>query len=505
MYGRKMPVNVNQTRITSFCVPKNWVLPEGQVIGLLLLFSVGSLLILSTIKESTFNSVLLLGFVSLGGLMLCRNTQIRLNDPSLKILGYFWLIKIGLTLFLLYVGWMPQLDPSTSNGWGYDPQRFYIQSQELIDNDWSPNLLNLNYVGIIYYYGAIYYVIGHNPLIPALINAFVTLIASLYLVKVGYEIKIQRGPRDWTLAFVLLLPEMLWFDVMTSRETLVAALLIIVMLTAGRYLARTAPITLTKVLIIGGLSMFAIAAVRTSMLFPVIASIGLMVLLVKPQRGSRMIPRAILVVAIMVAAILGPVISGYLGGYSFDVGTVFQTKIAAQNNIATSADFASGWSENSIGMLLMPNSLLQSILFIPPRMVLYLVAPLPNIYFSLTELFAGSWVVWQSLFITLSSVINIIAIPYALASFIQSIKTRKNNAAPLVLHISYWVTFMAVAGGNLIIHERYRVMASLLLWGCVWLGARTCSKNLIFATSLFWYSALTLSAWFYLGYKIILA
>ncbi|MBA3005552.1 MAG: hypothetical protein KJ900_01015 [Proteobacteria bacterium] len=475
-------------------------IPKGQVALLILLLGVGSALILATIQQASFNSVFLLGFVAIGGLVLCQNTQIRLNDQSLKILGYFWLIKLGLSLLLLYAGWMPQLDESSS-AWGYDPQRYYFQAQELIDYGWSTDFISLNYVGILYYYGAIFYVLGHNPVIPALINAFVTLVASLYLVKVGYEIKRQKGPRDWTLAFALLLPELLWFDVMTSRETLVAALLLFAMLTTGRYLARTAPLSFFKVLAIVGLSVLAIAAVRTSMVFPVFISVVLMILLVKPQRGSRVVQRAILVVAAAVILIVLPGISGYLGGYDFDMGKALQQASSATGNIALSADME--WSENSIGMLLMPEGVLQSILFLPPRMVLYLVAPLPNIWLSVSDLLAGSWGSWQKLFTLLSSVINVLAIPYALASFAQSIKRRKENVATLVFHVSYLVTFVAIAGGNLIIHERYRVMATLLLWGCAWLGATTCSKRLIVSASLLWYGLLTFGALFYLGYKLL--
>ncbi|MBU1261324.1 MAG: hypothetical protein KKE31_08940 [Planctomycetes bacterium] len=491
-------MSLDSTRSVHCQEGRSLALSIGQMTLLFLLLGLGSPLILATIEHASFNAVLLLVFVSISGLLLCRNTQIRLNDPSLKILGYFWLIKLGITLFLLYAGWIPLLDPATNTTWGYDPMRYYVQAQELIDNNWSPAFISLNYMGILYYYGAIFRVLGHNPVIPALINTFVTLIATLYLVKVGYEIKGQRGPRDWTLAFALLLPEMLWFDVMTSRETLLAALLLFVMLTTGRYLARTAKVSLTKVLIIGGLSVLAIAAVRTSMLLPVTASIALMVLIVKPQRGSRVAQRTILAVAAVAILIAGPVINRYLGGNDFKIDETLQTMISASKNIAlTSADMQ--WSENSIGLLLMPEGLLQSILFLPPRMVLYLLAPLPNVLAPF-EL-AGKSVDWQILLTLLSSVINVLAIPYVLASFVQSIKTRKTNAAPFVFHISYWVTFMAIVGGNFVIHERYRIMVTLLLWGCAWLGARTCSKKSIIELSLFWYGLLAAGGAFYFVYK----
>ena len=344
-------MNVASARSAPFRERWRVALPAGQVIFLFFLLGIGSVLILATIQQAAFNTVFLLGFVSVGGLLLCRNTQIRLNDPSLKILGYFWLIKLGVTFFLIYAGWLPMLDPNFI-GSGYDPIRYYTQAQDLVDNNWLTDILNLNYTGILYYYGAIYYVLGHNPFIPALVNAFVTLTASLYLVQVGYEIKVQRDPRDWTLAFALLLPEVLWYDVMTARETLVAALLLYSMLTTGRYLACTAPVSLSKVLGVVGLSTLAIAAVRTSMLLPLVASIALMVLLVKPQSSVRIAQRTILAVATVAVLIVGPVITGYLGGYDFDVDNTIRLATSAELNIASSAD--TEWSENSIGKLLLP-------------------------------------------------------------------------------------------------------------------------------------------------------
>jgi len=473
-------------------------LPIWQAILLFLLLGVGGLLILTTIEDGAYPAVLLLGLVSAIGLLLCRKTQLRLKDPSLRVLGYFWLIKLGATLFLLYAGWIPQLDPVSSPAWGYDPQRYYVQAQELIENNWSPDFVSLNYVGILYYYGAIFYVLGHNPVVPALVNAFVTLVATLYLVEAGYEIKGRRGPRDWTLAFALLLPEMLWFDVMTSRETLLAALLLVAILTAGRYLARTAPFSLSRVLITSGLAILAIAAVRTTLVLPVFASMALMVVVVRPERSSRLGQRAILAAAAVAVLVFGPLMAGYLGGYEFNVErTVELATSASENTVASDAS----WSENSIGSLLLPEGLIQSILFLPPRMVVYLVAPLPNIAVSIGDLFAGSWDEWQRLFSLLSSAINVVAIPYALASLIQSIRNRKANVAPLVLHISYWIVFMAIVGGSLTIHERYRVMATPFLWGCAWLGAQTCSQRQIHRVSMYWYGLLSLGALFYLGYK----
>lgn len=471
----------------------------GLAASLFILLGTGSGLIVITVKQASINTVLLFVVVAVSGLILCTNVQKQLKDRPLKILKYFWLLKLAITLFLLYAGWTPQLFQTSLASWGYDPQRYYFQAQKLIEHDWSSYFVALNYKGILYYYGAIFYVFGHNPVIPALINAFITLIATLYLIKVCYEIKGLKGPLDWKISFALLLPEVLWYDVMTSRETLLAALLLFSMLTAGRLIARTASISLFRVSLIIGFSLLAIGFVRSSMLLPLSFSIALMVLLIQPKRGSHGLKRTILVVVATAALLVGPILTGYLGGYDFDVGNTLESKVLARENINVAA--AGGWSEQSLGALFIPHGFLQSILFLPPRMVLYLVTPIPNVFISLSDLLNGSWGAWQKLLTLFSSLINIFVFPYVLASLVESIKTRKTNAAPIMLHISYWITFVTIAGGNLIIHERYRVMASLMLFGCAWLGANTCSKKLITRALWFWYGLLVSGALFYVIYK----
>jgi hypothetical protein len=275
------------------------------------------------------------------------------------------------------------------------------------------------------------------------------------------------------------------------------------MLTTGRYLAGTIRLSLSRALITCGLSVLAIAAVRTSMLLPVFASIVLMILLVKPPHGKRIVQRGILGVAAILVLTLGPLIASYLGGYEFDVAETIEAVTSASENLELTANLEGGWSENSIGRLLLPANLVQAVLFIPLRMVLYLVTPLHNMG-PIGNLLAGNWIAWmvvEGLCFLSSSVINMLAVPCALAALAQSVKRRKDDVAPLVFHVSYWVTFVAIAGGNLVIHERYRVMATLLLWGCAWLGARTCSKGQIYRAAMFWYGLVSLGALFYFGYK----
>jgi hypothetical protein len=463
-------------------------LPIGQVAVACFLLAFSVPLISETTANAPVKTLLLLISVLVGGLFVCRSTWLSLNDPSLRVLGYFWLIKLGATLFLLYVAWIPQLDPASATMWGYDPQRYYLQAQELLANDWRPDFVSLNYVGILYYYAAIFFMFGENPVIPALINSLVTLVATVYIVRVGYEIKGARHPWDWTLSLALLLPEIVWFDVMTSRETLVAALLVVSLLTAGRYLAGTTALSSFRVLGVITLCALTIGAVRTSMLLPLIGGTGVMVVLVHPRGRSDLKRRTGLVLASFAIILAGPLIAGYVGGYNFDVAATLGTAVSAKDNVALTADVE--WSTNSIGMLFMPQGILQALLFLPARMVLYLVTPLPKIGIPLFDLFRGSWGAWETLLALMSATLNVVAMPFVLASLGHTIKHRKANNAPLILHVSFWVTFVAIAGGNLIIHPRYRVMASLLLWGCAWLGALTCSRKVIARAAVVWFGLL---------------
>jgi hypothetical protein len=62
---------------------------------------------------------------------------------------------------------------------------------------------------------------------------------------------------------------------------------------------------------------------------------------------------------------------------------------------------------------------------------------------------------------------------------------------------------MAVAGGNIIIHERYRIMFTMLLFTCMWFGYTRCSRRKVKRWALTWFSLLAVGAVFYTGYKLI--
>jgi len=323
----------------------------------------------------------------------------------------------------------------------------------------------------------------------------------LFLIRCAYSFVPERTGKDWTIASLLLVPEVLWYDVMTSRETLMAVLIIFVVLSVGRYLFGTKDFGLGETLTVSGAALFAILAVRTPMAIPVVASIGVMVLLLRSKHKMGASIKLLMLGLAIVGMSTGPLIQNLAGGADMDYFEVLISFQSSESNIASSPDMS--WSDNSIGLLLKPNNALQALLYLPPRMVLYLAAPLPNIAVSIPELMSGSWSAWQKLMTIPTSAMMLLGLPLALAGAAHAWRFRRSQPAPMVLHITFWMTFMAVAGGNIIIHERYRVMFTLLLFTCMWFGYTRCTRREVMRSAIPWFSVLAAGALFHTGYKLL--
>lgn len=465
-----------------------------QLVLLFSLLAICSFLFGITLEQAVFPTVGLLMLVGTAGLLLIARLQHQLADRQLQRLGYIWLAKLGLLLFLLYVGWMPSL-PATDVTNAFDPQRYYFQAQAVVENNWSADFIGLNYKGILYYYGFLFYLVGHNPVVPALVNAFTTLLATLFLVRTGYAIKTERRPNDWTLGFAMLLPEVVWYDVMTSRETVMMALLTILLLAAGGYWAANRSLGVPQAILLVAGTGLGVGLIRTSMLLPAVGIIALLFLLLRP--AGRRTAAGVLLFSFMVFVLLvSPRLNESLGSTDFSFGGLVERVASGSRSLA---DFT--WSEQSFGRLLIPDNMAEAVVFAFPRAALYMVSPLPRLGFSGAGLLQGSLDDWLAFIPTLSSLLNIALLPLAVASLVQTVSHREQHRAYFVFHVSFWLLFLAIAGGNYIIHERYRVMASLLFWGCIWLGWTACSRNQVQRWYSVWLGILSGAILLYIGYK----
>ena len=469
---------------------------RAQTALLLLMLCLSVIHLLMTVNVDLANTVAIFFFITLFGLWRCYVTANVLKDLNLHILGSLWLIKISLTLLLLFIGWIPELQGSIGS-WSYDPQRYYYDAIELIENNWIPNY-GAYYQGIIFYYASIFYFLGQNPVIPSLINCLVTLLGILFVIRFSYQEKFSRRPNDWIIALLILIPEVIWYDVMTSRENLMATLLLVSCLTMGQYLTDIKK-TLTSTLFVVVLCLVLIFAVRTSMAIAVFFSMILMIFILPIGHRRSLAIKFFLIPFIVSLILLGPFIQGLFSGHSIDYLAMLSKLQSFDQSLASHVE----WSENSLGLLLAPHNALEVILFLVPRMILYLVAPLPNVLFSVAGLINGSWGDWQYLLVTLTSIMMLLAAPYMLAGFSVAFQYRKKQPKLIVMYISFWSIFISIVGGNSVIHERYRLMATILFFSCAWIGQAICTKQQVFYYAFCWYGLLIIGAIFYVLYKSI--
>jgi hypothetical protein len=477
----------------------NFKLHLNVAVSALSQIGLGALLIMATIDNSWQATVLLYFFVVMMGLYFCRLNFNEQKFNNISVLQNIWILKVSVSMFLLYVGWIPELSDFNSKNWGYDPQRYYHQAQELIDNDWLPDFTSLNYVGILYYYAILYKLIGFNPVVPLLVNSFFTLTAVLRLMKFTCDMKIFEGSQIWRVALIMLLPELIWYDLITSRETLIAALLLYAEIEAADYIINPSDNKRARLFLTLFVAIALIAAVRTSMILSPMLSIILTQLFLAQSKQNN--NRKIFVYLLLfICFVMGSTyVSDIIGGYEFNLYDLISNAVNSEENLASSLD---GWSSSSLGKMLLPNNIFQAILFLLPRAIMYMVSPLPNIQIDIDGLMTGSWVAWQSLITVASSCLNIMALPYVFASIYFSVKAEKPNKAILAINIALLSNILAIAGGNLIIHERYRVMSASLFYCAALIGYCKAKGSVMNLINFRYYTLALISGVMYFIFKI---
>jgi hypothetical protein len=449
-----------------------------------------SVIILSDAEFGSTTAVIMFALVAAAGNRIVSFTAHRLREPRLTRVSFVWLIKLLAAIVLLRIGWLGELNPANALEWGYDPQRYYYQAQELIENGWSSDFASVNYTGVLYYYAAQFFVLGASPYVAAVTNAFLTITATALLIELAIKTRATRPEHCWQVSFLMLAPESVWFDAITSRDAVVGSLIAIVIACSIRLAGQPSRAAAVRYLM-GALilALLGIAGIRPSMLVPVASA--LLVIGTLKQQAKKGLRRALIIGSSGALLFLGPTLTYELGGYGFSVTEMVQTTSRVDSTLG---DEALVWAESSLGRRLIPTSTLESIAFTAPRLLLYILAPLPAPNVTLEELLRGSWFAWQGLLMAASAAINVILFPLALASLWTSIANKSASDPHRLVSLALWITLIAIAGGNLIIHERYRVMATPLLWVTAWLGLHSSTRTTTGVISISWFFGLALAA-----------
>jgi len=460
--------------------------------------SAALLFLLVQAVQGTWRTWLFFVCSAIAGVLLVSGVASWLRDPRLRWLGAIYVSKLLLLLLLVQYAWVPGLDPGAPD-FGFDPQRFYFDAAELAQRGFDLSSLNvsLNYTGVLYYYGVLFALFGHNPFVPVMANALFSLAATLLMIGVAYRLRPHRSHLDWLLGLYLIVPEVLWFDALTARETLATALVVLAVVPGVRlgWWGWRDRFSVPWVLL-SMVGIVALAAVRTSMLLPVAISIVVVYVSAPAQRGHRLRVVGLAVPALAILTI-GPAIAEALGGYRFGYLEWLKSIRSAEY---VEGEVGLGWSEQSIGRLLIPESLFEEVPFGAVRMMVYLAAPLPRLPFSAEGLSRGAWSDWQGMMATTSALIYVALFPLVLASARLALPGG-DRPADRVLQVPFWATFAAVGGANLAIIERYRLMMIPFLMGCAWLGATSTERLVLFRLYAAWLAVLVLAGVLFVAYK----
>jgi hypothetical protein len=391
------------------------------------------------------------------------------NDQKIRYLFPLFILKLSLIFILVIIAWLPGLDIN-SEYFGYDPQRFYFHALNLSNSRFDFSVVSevepLNYVGIVYYYAAIFYIIAENPFIPFIINSLVTLYATILVVKVTYILGVKNLKYGWWVGLGIFLPEVIWFDMMTSRETLSMSLITIIDMLFIIYIMKIdKKFNLIKLIILLIPLMSFLYLVRGSAVLAPILTISIISIFIK--NNSQNISKKIFIIGGMIIALASfPYLAIQFG--SSGVGLEGYWGMVT----GTNSELVEGWQNtNGLGgfaSLLIPNNIFEAILYVPIRLVLYLLSPLGVSSFSIEGIFSGNWVAWQFIIMGLSAILNLIFFPLLISGTFSSIKFKQYDR--ISYYITVWIVLLMISGGNFIIHDRYRVMGSLLLWGSYCLG-----------------------------------
>jgi hypothetical protein len=464
---------------------------EWIPVATLISLTASCFLIFCNIATGTLSTCVLAVLVTTLGVLLVYRSADRVRDHRLRWLAGWHLVRIPLLLSLLFWAWVPGLELVDADT-GYDPQRYYYQSAELLATGSHFDLLSsINYAGILYYYSGIFLLFGHNPAAPALVNALTTLFAVLVVVEAAYRVM----PRGWNgvhCGMILMVPEILWYDVITSRESIAMALFVCGTVPLGMAFLNAPRARSLGNLALSIASLAGLGFIRTSMLFAACTVVAVLFLLFGVSSKKRLLGLVTLgFIAFLVWLV--PKVIADLRAFHFDFASTWRS-----SRELVDAERIS-WSHRSIGQWLIPRSSLEEIAYMPLRTVAYLVIPLPSISFEWQGLVSRDWEDWQNFLTTLSSCLYVWYLPLAVGASWRAL-TCPHRRNQLLLCVPCWLGLVAVGMGNLILMPRYRIMVIGLYWATVSLCDDP-RDRLVGVLRIVWWIGVFAGIMFYVYYK----
>lgn len=362
--------------------------------------------------------------------ILCRCDQ-RIRRRIWKVN----LLYITFALLYLHFCWTPYLSES-SHIWGFDPQRYYLYSSSFAKG--YELEFGLNYMGVVIFYEYLFKIFGIDPLIPLYLNILLVNIAACYLVRIFlYRFNVTSFSRKY-LPLLILLPEVIFYSVMSSREILCMTFCTIAFCAFCDYNKSK---NRRWIYLIGGIIAF-MFSIRPPMAIGIIISLFGSMLINSKKSSFYKLSLIACLSAIMIFVL-----------YRFPMFSELAS--AAQDVIngkgAESDQFV--YSSGSIAKLLTPSNPIQFVIFGIVRSFLYLIPKTPPLSI-LT--FDEAYFFGDAVLVYLTSCIFVFVLP---AITILAINYRRLPDFCRTLFVFFVVFFLLVGAFNSsIIQDRYRVV-----------------------------------------------
>jgi len=458
-----------------------------QALALLLIIPIWLLWIQSEYGGSLIGPAQALIITSYVGVLAIGKVAKSVGAPKLASMGWVYMLKITLVLFFVIQYWMPHVNQTIS--YGYDPQRYYVESIQLLHNGFETAVgQSLRNVGILFYYAFQMQLFGENPFGPALMNSFVSLVAGLLITVVYWHVTGSSKYLPLLLAFLMVIPETAWFDSITGREAMVTASLVFIILGLSSFLLGFMERGMSRWwLLVVPYGFITLGLVRPVMLLAAITSIALISVMIRFS-VTRSLKSLLVIIALSAFAIGIPVFSEFVGSSTF----AYDTYLGSIGSGA--AITAQQWDDTSVGLLFVANNIFESLLFIPARVIAHLLAPLPNV-----NIAWSSPLYIQHLVAVLSAIVYVGMMPRVASTMFYAVRYASYRQG-LLFHIPLLVTLVAVSWGQPYIHERYRIMAVPFFMAVALLPAPSRRVTALFG--FVWFAFLLLGGLLYVVYKL---
>ncbi len=403
-------------------------------------------------EPSKIQTIVVVFIVFILAILIIRYAKNKGIIASQKLWISIFLIKLTFVAIIIQYLWIPAFSNHRML-FEFDPVVFDYYGKILAESNFDISLISqvYNYVGQIYYIGAIYWLFGVSTFYIGVFNTLLSLITFLAVTALLIELS-ENNKYLKLFGLGMLFPELLYYDAIPGKEVIATCMIALSILFMYRILIKGkikyVPIFLVILAIL--------TSVRASMVI-VVVLIGSIWIIMKRRQyiKSVFLYGSIVLVTLL---FLFPYSSKYIGSHPINISDLLSLSNKAEFGI----EYTLG--EKSLNVMFTTSDPIKAIIFAPIRTIFLLVAPFPRLIIDFNDR------AFLLDFVKLSLWLVLLFFPILLASTFQ--KNCRRSKPWFYIVVTYWLLMLFIANGVLMIHERYRVMAEPFLFGSLLIGIK---------------------------------